>query len=208
MASTQQMQARAKAARKAAKQGMSLKQMTATAHALGVPLTARTSPKDKVYSYGFFYSPKDSVEDVLSITCSDHRGLPLKVGEMMWADDYLAVQDEALKTDPTMVQDLFEQLESVRSYVCSLPNKMVDTRKVAPECGFGDIPLGAVLGLMAGNIAWLASRGHLKQSEYNGTLVATMSGQQGYTPNDVGSHTRTLKSGKVVQVRAYSRGNK
>ena len=196
MASTKQMQERAKAARKAAR----------TAAAQVVSLPSKMATKGKVNFYGFFYSPTDTDKDVLSITCSDFRGLPLQTGEMMWDEDYLKAQDEEAARDPSFVQDLFDQLESMRKYVCSKRNKMVDCN--APSVLFGEGTLGSDLALMAGNIAWLATRGHLKQSEFNGTLVGTTLGEQGYTPNDVSSHTRTLKSGKVVTVRAYSRGYK
>lgn len=68
--------------------------------------------------------------------------------------------------------------------------------------------------LVMHNILWLTSRGLMPNDEFNGVVVAisklpgTRKQPEGYTPNDVGTHTRTLKSGKVVQVRAYSRGNK
>lgn len=122
-------------------------------------------------SYSFFYSPEDSDAGVLSIVCDDHR-LPLEVGRMMWDAEYLAAQDDEAAKDPTFVSDLFEQLEAVRAWVAAQPGKLVSLD--APSCIFGEGTMASDLALMAGNIAWLTSRGHLKQSEYNGTQVMTL----------------------------------
>lgn len=159
MASTKQMQARAKAARKAAN---------------------KPKREAKVISYAFFYSPTDSVDDVLAITCSNFQGLPLEVGKIAWDEKNLSLHDEEFKKDPSVVLEMFSNLEAVRAYVCSRPGQMVDITEVNDDF---DMPMGNVLGLMASNIAWLTTRGHLKQSEYNGTLVVTGLGERRATPN-------------------------
>jgi len=161
-------QQRRAAERQAAKQGrpglMAAKQMVRT---------AEPPARGKVVQYAFFFSPKDTDAGVLSIVCDDSgRGLPLQVGKMMWDKDYLAEQDREAAQDPNFVQDLLDQLEAVREWVCSNPNKMVNVNQ--PDHFFNEGTLGSTLSLMAGNIAWLTSRGHLKQSEYNGTMVVSI----------------------------------
>jgi hypothetical protein len=164
-------QQRRAAERQAAKQGrpglQAAKQMVRSPE----PLKHGT-----VHQYSFFFSPKDSHDDVLSIVCDDSgRGLPLQVGKMMWEPSYLADQDREAAKDPAFVQDLLDQLEAVRDFVCSQPDKMVNVSD--PDPFFADNDggtLGSTLALMAGNIAWLTSRGHLKQSEYNGTQVVSI----------------------------------
>ena len=178
-------------------------------------------PDGKVFSYAFFYSPKDSVDDVLSITCTDMDGnpfstLPLDCGRLAW-DGIEELDEQYAIHGQQMVDDFFNNINWMRDKCLSLKGtNMVMSKMEQVE-----------MALIAGQICWLTMRGFIKQSEYNGTMVAAISGGYGmnamppgfklppatqpcsqpYTPNEVTGHYRT-QHGKQVFVRSYKRGYK
>jgi hypothetical protein len=107
----------------------------------------------------FFYSPKDTIKAVLSISFGPRENeLPLELTKFFMDPEYMARQDEEFAKDPSMKDDYFEQLDWMLNEVQSNPGHMMTTEEMSR------------LAIMAGNIYWLTERGFIKQSEYNGTM--------------------------------------
>ena len=142
MASTKQMQERAKAHKDA---------------------KAQYVKKPALLQAGFFYSPTDSANNVLSIICGGGPDctFPLEIAELMCSDEYVKVQDDVYKKDPTLISDYYKQLDYVLNIVLSANPQEHASDKVK-----------RMVATMIGNIYWLTERGFLMQSAYNGTQFA------------------------------------
>jgi hypothetical protein len=171
----------------------------------------------EVINYGFFYSPTDTVKDVIAISCGKNLSatFPLEVGKNAWDNvpEYDKFYEEG---GQEFVDYMFEQVNEARLMVIKTPGK------IASDADIEKLVIAAM------NICWLTVRGFIKQSEYNGTTVAALSSMfptstgtppgfvetpaptprakpEHYTPNEVEGHYRT-QNGKRVFVKAYKRG--
>ena len=127
---------------------------------------AQTKISANIKYAGFFYSPTDSVNNVLSITFGNCGGsaLPVNLLEYPLSAEYIRLQDKAFAEDPSMKDAYFAQLDNWLSRVNAAIIK--NSSKTWSNKELSEIVV------MAGNIYWLTIRGFLKQSEYNGTVFA------------------------------------
>jgi hypothetical protein len=126
---------------------------------------AKSNPRS-LRSAGFFYSPTDSVDNVLSIQVGGPMAsLPAEMLPIIMNAEYLRKQDIEAAKDPSMFRDYFAQLDEALAHV----NFHIRTNSQAVMSH----EFMSHLCIMAANIYWLTTRGHLKQSEYNGTLFVS-----------------------------------
>lgn len=122
---------------------------------------AKNAKSGVIQHAAFFYSPKDTENEVLSISFGNTvNTLPIECIKLIMDPSYMARQDAEFAKDPSMKDDYFDQLDWMLDEVNSNPGKVMSDQEIGH------------LVIMAGNIYWLTERGFIKQTEYNGTLFA------------------------------------